>query len=165
MDDAVCSNRGICDERQGLCECFLQWGSSNGANGFGSRGDCGHVTPFAEVPPTTHLRSRDASRNPFTPDSTAWEQAKYGNVKDATLWKRAKFGADRDHAARWREKVMIDNWPKRDTVSSLSLCCRSLRGRFPDHAHVFVTIRLVFTGRTVTHAPHLIGNAETCKTC
>ena len=28
MENAVCSNRGICDERRGECQCFLQWGSS-----------------------------------------------------------------------------------------------------------------------------------------
>ena len=45
-ENAVCSNRGICDEISGECRCFIQWGSSNGQNGPGPRGDCGYVEPF-----------------------------------------------------------------------------------------------------------------------
>lgn len=45
-ENAVCSNRGICDEVSGVCQCFRQWGSSNGNNGPGEREDCGYVLPF-----------------------------------------------------------------------------------------------------------------------
>ncbi len=45
-ENAVCSNRGTCDEVNGVCRCYIQWGSSNAANGFGGRGDCGHVEPY-----------------------------------------------------------------------------------------------------------------------
>lgn len=86
-EDAVCSNRGICNEYTGVCECFLQYGSSDGWNGFGSRGDCGHVTPFADVPV---INTRDVStwrrENPGAAEqylrkaTNAWERKNYVSV-------------------------------------------------------------------------------------
>jgi hypothetical protein len=57
-ENDICSNRGICDEVTGECRCFLQWGSSNAANYFGSRGDCGHVEPY--IPPAMALEDKYA---------------------------------------------------------------------------------------------------------
>ncbi len=37
-----CSNRGICNRSTGECECFPNWGSSNGIGEVGERGDCGY---------------------------------------------------------------------------------------------------------------------------
>ena len=45
-EDAVCSNRGVCDHFTGLCRCYYGFTSSNG-NGFpGTRGDCGYIEPI-----------------------------------------------------------------------------------------------------------------------
>lgn len=45
-EDATCSNRGICDESTGTCTCFSQYGSSDGYNNEGTRGDCGYLEPY-----------------------------------------------------------------------------------------------------------------------
>jgi len=45
-EDATCSNRGICDESTGTCMCFSQYGSSDGYNNEGTRGDCGYLEPY-----------------------------------------------------------------------------------------------------------------------
>ena len=40
-EDDVCNNRGLCDLETGRCECFRDWGSSDGNGNMGGRGDCG----------------------------------------------------------------------------------------------------------------------------
>ena len=42
----MCSNRGICNEGKGICKCFYGYGSSDGAGGPGTRGDCGHYLEY-----------------------------------------------------------------------------------------------------------------------
>ena len=85
-ENAVCSNRGICNELTGTCKCFLQYGSSDGWNGFGPRGDCGHLTPFADVPPVTLADTVEWRRQTgnqgtaaqYLRDSTnQWERSRY----------------------------------------------------------------------------------------
>jgi hypothetical protein len=44
-----CSGRGICDEANGLCQCFYGYGSSDGMGGPGSKGDCGYLEPIAPL--------------------------------------------------------------------------------------------------------------------
>lgn len=39
-EKAVCNNRGLCNQRIGVCECFAEWGSSDGIGGKGNLGDC-----------------------------------------------------------------------------------------------------------------------------
>lgn len=48
-ENAVCSNRGICNEATGVCKCYTQFGASDGYNGPGDRGDCGYVLPIIPV--------------------------------------------------------------------------------------------------------------------
>ena len=40
-ENEPCSNRGTCDATTGVCECFVDFITSNGAGGTGVRGDCG----------------------------------------------------------------------------------------------------------------------------
>ncbi|CAM9203672.1 unnamed protein product [Ectocarpus sp. 12 AP-2014] len=54
-ENEECSNRGICDTQDGICECFTSnediFASSDGYNGPGTRGDCGYqVTTTAGCP-------------------------------------------------------------------------------------------------------------------
>ena len=46
-ENALCSNRGLCDRSTGVCSCFDTFGdiyaSSNGYGAAGTRGDCGWV--------------------------------------------------------------------------------------------------------------------------
>jgi hypothetical protein len=46
-ENDICANRGICNEDDGICECFNtngdEYASSNGYGTVGSRGDCGYV--------------------------------------------------------------------------------------------------------------------------
>ncbi len=60
-DNAVCSNRGLCDTGVGVCECFTGYGSSDGDGGSGTLPDCGYNDPaVADACPTstpTVLRS------------------------------------------------------------------------------------------------------------
>jgi hypothetical protein len=46
-ENEACSNRGSCDENEGVCTCYDtngdEYGSSNGYGQAGSRGDCGYV--------------------------------------------------------------------------------------------------------------------------
>jgi hypothetical protein len=41
-ENDVCNNRGLCDLNTGWCECFKDWGSSDGRGNVGGRGDCGY---------------------------------------------------------------------------------------------------------------------------
>jgi len=41
-ENAVCNNRGICNQATGRCECFTGWGSSDGKGNIGDNGDCGY---------------------------------------------------------------------------------------------------------------------------
>lgn len=45
-EEAVCSNRGLCDHFTGICRCFTGFTSSNGNGQAGDRGDCGFIEPF-----------------------------------------------------------------------------------------------------------------------
>lgn len=64
-ENAVCSNRGICDTATGECKCFVQYGSSSGTNSAGTLGDCGYVEPFV---PVTNLESG----NPYADADSLW---------------------------------------------------------------------------------------------
>jgi len=47
-ESAACSGRGTCDSgNNGVCDCALNFGSSDGAGDIGRRGDCGH--PLATI--------------------------------------------------------------------------------------------------------------------
>jgi len=46
VENAVCSNRGLCDHSTGECRCFEGFGSSDGTNHPGNRGDCGYIEPI-----------------------------------------------------------------------------------------------------------------------
>ena len=39
----VCSNRGVCDTLAGECQCSPEYGTSDGHNNAGNRGDCGYA--------------------------------------------------------------------------------------------------------------------------
>lgn len=45
-ENAFCNNRGICDFSSGVCNCFENWGSSDGEGNVGDRGDCGYRIQF-----------------------------------------------------------------------------------------------------------------------
>ncbi|KAL4138227.1 hypothetical protein PRIC2_001734 [Phytophthora ramorum] len=45
-EDAVCNNRGRCDEDTGTCVCSLYHASGNARGGFGALDDCGAVDAF-----------------------------------------------------------------------------------------------------------------------
>jgi hypothetical protein len=50
-ENAICSNRGICDTSSGICECSANFDSSNGYNQEGSRGDCGYQSTYTQYCP------------------------------------------------------------------------------------------------------------------
>jgi hypothetical protein len=50
-EDVECSNRGICDSANGICECSLNFDTSNGYNQPGTRGDCGYATELIQFCP------------------------------------------------------------------------------------------------------------------
>lgn len=41
----LCSNRGVCQETVGVCECYDFYESGDGVGGQGQRGDCGYYNP------------------------------------------------------------------------------------------------------------------------
>lgn len=49
MEDAECSNKGLCDTAAGVCRCHRGFTSSDGSGGAGSRGDCGYMTALQTV--------------------------------------------------------------------------------------------------------------------
>jgi hypothetical protein len=42
-ENLVCGGLGLCNEKDGVCECFAGYSSTNGMGGGGDRGDCGAV--------------------------------------------------------------------------------------------------------------------------
>jgi len=50
-ENAVCSNRGVCDTATGDCMCNTNYATSNGVAGSGTRGDCGYPTATIQVCP------------------------------------------------------------------------------------------------------------------
>eukprot|EP01040_Poterioochromonas_malhamensis_P003664 gene3664-3914_t len=50
-EDSECSNRGICDSSNGVCDCSLNFDTSNGYNNPGTRGDCGYATELIQFCP------------------------------------------------------------------------------------------------------------------
>lgn len=42
-----CNGRGTCNRQTGVCDCLDGWGSSDGENNRGTRGDCGFKDPYA----------------------------------------------------------------------------------------------------------------------
>lgn len=44
-ENAVCSNKGICNYETGLCMCTTGYGSSDGRGNHGARNDCGFILP------------------------------------------------------------------------------------------------------------------------
>ena len=49
MENAECSNSGLCDFETGQCRCHEGYTSSDGAGNLGVRGDCGYFTPWQGV--------------------------------------------------------------------------------------------------------------------
>lgn len=50
-EDLECSNRGICNTADGVCDCSLHFDTSNGYNQPGTRGDCGYSTELIQFCP------------------------------------------------------------------------------------------------------------------
>ena len=46
VDEKECSGRGLCNDEKGVCECFDQYGASDGAGNKGTREDCGYILPI-----------------------------------------------------------------------------------------------------------------------
>lgn len=45
-ENAICSNRGLCNSATGQCKCIYGFTSSDGYGNEGSRGDCGYKDPI-----------------------------------------------------------------------------------------------------------------------
>lgn len=50
-EDLECSNRGVCNPSDGICDCSLNFDTSNGYNQLGTRGDCGYATELIQFCP------------------------------------------------------------------------------------------------------------------
>ena len=50
-ENKECSNRGICDSNNGICNCADFYDTSNGYNNPGTRGDCGYTTQTIQFCP------------------------------------------------------------------------------------------------------------------
>lgn len=50
-ENSFCSNRGVCNTKDGVCECSLGFDTSNGYNAPGTRGDCGYMFDLIQYCP------------------------------------------------------------------------------------------------------------------
>ena len=53
VESLECSGRGLCDRSMGTCQCFSQYGASDGNGAKGTIDDCGYVLPLALARETT----------------------------------------------------------------------------------------------------------------
>lgn len=64
-EDAPCSNRGYCDAKTGTCTCEVNFESSDGQGGPGSRGDCGYIADPSTVTECPYGRSLAGYERPY----------------------------------------------------------------------------------------------------